>query len=340
MNLHGIPRKRKDGSEIKLNSVNDFEDELHLPTLFSQATDLINDLKTRLKESQNTNKSNMQAIDSLKKELEELDKINERLENQLYKYQYDITRVTDILLNDVYPSVEELEQEEEGIDDMSEQEQHLYVLLKRASDLRDKEKDYSDKINVYTKDIEELLEKNRFLSNIEDIKNEVCIALEEEKKRVVELECILDDKSHSFNILLDEKENLHISYKRLQSEKDELKNTLDTLHQLRDQEEEEIEKTLDEAKSIIQKLEEKLHSKDDKIKKYKERLTSSDQQRQELEKQLSIIDEEFKDKEKNMKLKLLWAQMEKKDLATTILKLENSAHNITQSGIKPKNNDA
>ena len=170
LNLHGIPRKRKDGSEIQSKSVNDFEDEIHLPTLFSQATDLINDLKNRLKESQNVNKSNMQAIDSLKKELEELDKINERLENQLYKYQYDITRITDVLLNEVYPSAEELEQEEEGIEDMSEQEQHLYLLLKRASNLRDKEKDYSDKINVYVKDIEELMDKNRFLSNIEEIK--------------------------------------------------------------------------------------------------------------------------------------------------------------------------
>ena len=38
----------------------------------------------------------------------------------------------------------------------------------------------------------------------------------------------------------------------------------------------------------------------------------------------------------NMKLKLLWAQMEKKDLATTILKLENSSNNITQSASKTR----
>lgn len=37
-----------------------------------------------------------------------------------------------------------------------------------------------------------------------------------------------------------------------------------------------------------------------------------------------------------MKLKLLWAQMEKKDLATTILKLENSAHTIHQSEFKSR----
>ena len=48
------------------------------------------------------------------------------------------------------------------------------------------------------------------------------------------------------------------------------------------------------------------------------------------------LEDEFKDKEKNMKLKLLWAQMEKKDLATTILKLENSAHTIHQSEFKSR----
>ena len=52
-----------------------------------------------------------------------------------------------------------------------------------------------------------------------------------------------------------------------------------------------------------------------------------------------MIEDDFKDREKNMKLKLLWAQMEKKDLATTILKLENSAHNISQSAIKTRNMD-
>lgn len=123
---------------------------------------------------------------------------------------------------------------------------------------------------------------------------------------------------------------------KVQAEKDELKGTLDTLHQLRDQEEEEIEKTLDEAKSIIQKLEEKLHSKDEKIKKYKEKVTSIERQKEEIEKQLMMIEDEFKDKEKNMKLKLLWAQMEKKDLATTIMKLENSTHHIHQSATKSR----
>lgn len=63
------------------------------------------------------------------------------------------------------------------------------------------------------------------------------------------------------------------SVSKIQAERDELKGTLETLQQLRDQEEEEIEKTLDEAKSIIQKLEEKLHTKDGKLKKYKEKLT-------------------------------------------------------------------
>ena len=174
LNTHGIPRK-KVTSEIRgvgspSHKDGEFEDEVHLPSLFKEATDLINDHKNKLTESQNINKSNMQTIESLKKELEELDKINERLENQLYKYQYDITRITDVLLNDVYPSAEELEQEEEGIDDMSEQEQHLYLLLKRAASLRDKEKDYGDKINVYIKDIEELMDKNRILSNVEEIK--------------------------------------------------------------------------------------------------------------------------------------------------------------------------
>lgn len=124
---------------------------------------------------------------------------------------------------------------------------------------------------------------------------------------------------------------------RLQDEKDDLKQTLDTLHQLRDQEEEEIEKTLDEAKSIIQKLEEKLHSKDEKLKRYKDRLHLVEKEKQEIDKQLSIIEDEFKDREKNMKLKLLWAQMEKKDLATTILKLENSTNNVSQSAIKSRN---
>lgn len=124
---------------------------------------------------------------------------------------------------------------------------------------------------------------------------------------------------------------------RLQDEKDDLKQTLDTLHQLRDQEEEEIEKTLDEAKSIIQKLEEKLHLKDEKLKRYKDRLHLVEKEKQEIDKQLSIIEDEFKDREKNMKLKLLWAQMEKKDLATTILKLENSTNNVSQSAIKSRN---
>lgn len=57
-----------------------------------------------------------------------------------------------------------------------------------------------------------------------------------------------------------------------------------------------------------------------------------------MERQLNMLEEEFKDKEKNMKLKLLWAQMEKKDLATTILKLENSTHNIHQSDCKNRDN--
>ena len=112
------------------------------------------------------------------------------------------------------------------------------------------------------------------------------------------------------------------------------------MHQLRDQEEEEIEKTLDEAKSIIQKLEEKLHHKDDKIRKYKEKLEIVDKEKSEIEKQRVNIEDDYRDKEKNMKLKLLWAQMEKKDLATTILKLENSTHRVPQSEHKPRHPDS
>lgn len=87
---------------------------------------------------------------------------------------------------------------------------------------------------------------------------------------------------------------------------------------------------MDEAKSIIQKLEEKLHHKDEKVKKYKERLENIERDKVDIDNKLVHIEDEFKDKEKNMKLKLLWAQMEKKDLATTILKLENSANTIHQ----------
>jgi hypothetical protein len=180
------------------------------------------------------------------------------------------------------------------------------------------------------------MQKNKHLKEVEEIKNQLSCNLDIEKKRAYELETLLEEKQHVFTNLLEEKESILENLNKIQAEKDELKGTLDTLHQLRDQEEEEIEKTLDEAKSIIQKLEEKLHAKDEKLKKYKEKLSNNEIDKSQLEKQLLNIEEEYRDKEKNMKLKLLWAQMEKKDLATTILKLENSTHNVPQSEIKDK----
>jgi len=113
----------------------------------------INILSNELIDSNSVNKSHSQTIESLKSELEELQKINDRLENQLYKYQYDINRITEVLLNDAFPSTDELLQEEQSVDDMSDQEQHLFLLLKRAASLREKEKEFSDKISVYGKDI-------------------------------------------------------------------------------------------------------------------------------------------------------------------------------------------
>ena len=157
------------------------------------------------------------------------------------------------------------------------------------------------------------MQKNKHLQEVEEIKNQLSNNLDVEKKRAYELETLLDEKQHAFANLLEEKESIVENLNKIQAEKDELKGTLDTLHQLRDQEEEEIEKTLDEAKSIIQKLEEKLHAKDEKIKKYKEKLSNNEVDKSQLEKQLMNIEEEYRDKEKNMKLKLLWAQMEKKD---------------------------
>lgn len=310
------------------------DENLEVHTVFEEANDYIEDLKRKLKISLETNSSNEQTIESLRKELAELQKINDRLEQELYKYQYDVNRITDVLLNDAYPTKEELEQEEKAIVDISEQENHLYTLLKRGAELRKKQTDSDEKIKVYENDIEELMNKNKNLQEIEHIKNELSNNLEFERCRNGELEAILDDKTRSFHILLEEKDDLFDNLNKIQAEKDELKTTLDTLHQLRDQEEEEIEKTLDEAKSIIQKLEEKLHNKDEKIKKYKEKVSNIERERSDFENRLMVIEDEFKDKEKNMKLKLLWAQMEKKDLATTILKLENSAHMIHQSDIK------
>jgi DNA repair exonuclease SbcCD ATPase subunit len=292
----------------------------------------------------------------MRKEIAELQKINDRLEQELYKYQYDVNRVTDVLLNNAYPSKEELEHEENGIEEMSDQERHLYSLLKQASTLRKTQTTSIEKLKVYEKDIEELMNKNKKLQETEHIKNELANNLELEQSRNVELEAILCEKDRSFNVLIgekdrsfhvlieekdrschvliEEKDNLLDGLAKIQAEKDELKGTLDTLHQLRDQEEEEIEKTLDEAKSIIQKLEEKLHNKDEKIKKYKDKVANLERDKSEIETKLNIIEDEFKDKEKNMKLKLLWAQMEKKDLATTILKLESGANSIQQSDIK------
>lgn len=310
------------------------DENLEVHTVFEEANDYIEELKRKLKVSHETNTNNEQTIESLRKELAELQKINDRLEQELYKYQYDVNRITDVLLNDAYPTKEELEQEEKTIADMSEQEKHLYTLLKRGAELRKKQTDSNEKIKVYENDIEELLSKNKSLQEIEHIKNELANNLEFEQCRNGELEAILDDKTRSFHVLLEEKDGLLDNLNKIQAEKDELKTTLDTLHQLRDQEEEEIEKTLDEAKSIIQKLEEKLHNKDEKIKKYKEKVATIESERSDFENRLMAIEDEFKDKEKNMKLKLLWAQMEKKDLATTILKLENSAHMIHQSDVK------
>jgi chromosome segregation ATPase len=307
--------------------------------VFDEAIKKINQLNNQLIDINGVNDSNLSVIESLKNELSELHKINERLENQLYKYQYDLNRVTDVLMNDAFPSDEELLQEEQDVEEMSDQEQHLFLLLKRISSLRTKEKEMGDKLEVYSKDIDELMDKNKHLADAEELKNELILVIESEKGRVIELEGMLDEKSHSFHMIVEEKEGLLITINELQIEKDELKHTLDTLHQLRDQEEEEIEKTLDEAKSIIQKLEEKLHNKDDKIRKYKERLELTEKDKSEISKQRSDLEEEFRDKEKNMKLKLLWAQMEKKDLATTILKLENSSHNIAQSEHKSRHLD-
>lgn len=308
--------------------------EITINRIFDEAIKKINQLNNQLLDLNNVNNSNISVIESMKKELEEIRKINDRLENQLYKYQYDISRITDVLINDAFPTTDELVQEEQSIEDISDQEKHLFLLLKRGANLREREKEFSDKISVYSKDIEELMDKNRNLADAEELKNEVVLALEHEKNHVLELEALLDEKSVAFNMIAQEKDNLLLTISTLQNEKEELKHTLDTLHQLRDQEEEEIEKTLDEAKSIIQKLEEKLHNKDEKIKKYKEKLENIEKEKTDLDKQRMSLEEDFREKERNMKLKLLWAQMEKKDLATTILKLENSSNTIQPGDIK------
>ena len=311
-------------------------DNIDAKSIFDEANNYIEELKTQLKEGEDNNEANEQNIDSLNKEVDEVKTINDRLESQLYKYQYDINRVTDVLMNDAYPNEAELQEEENNVQDMSEQEKHLYLLLKKAATLRTHMTDASERLKVYEKDVEELASKNRHLQEVDEVKNQITANLDEEKRRANELETLVDEKQQAFHAVLEEKEALLDNLNKVQAEKDELKGTLDTLHQLRDQEEEEIEKTLDEAKSIIQKLEEKLHAKDEKIKKYKEKLSNCELDKSQLEKQISNVEDEFKDKEKNMKLKLLWAQMEKKDLATTIMKLENSTQHVPQSEIKEK----
>ena len=307
----------------------DEEDEdIDVHTLFDEANAYIESLKKRLQISETQNSEDSLAIESLRKEVGELQKINDNLESELYKYQYDVNRITDVLMNEAYPSKEELEEEQNAIQEMSQQETNLYNLLKKAAELRATHTHSDHKIAVLEKDVEELMAKQSHLQEVEQIKNEISVAFEHEKQRANDLELMCAEKTHAFQAIIEEKEGLVDTISKVQAEKEELKGTLDTLHQLRDQEEEEIEKTLDEAKSIIQKLEEKLHHKDDKIKRYKEKIANIERDKADVDNKLLSIEDEFRDKEKNMKLKLLWAQMEKKDLATTILKLENSSHSI------------
>ena len=288
------------------------DENLEVHTIFDEANDYIESLKRKLKETENKNDENDQNIQSLRNEISELQKINDNLENQLYKYQYDLNRVTDVLMNDAHPTKEELEEEEKGIEDMSEQERNLYNLLKKAADLRETQTLSKEKISVFEKDIDELMNKNAHLQEVEQIKNEISAALEHEKQRASDLEAMWAEKTQAFQTVIEEKENLLNNMNtiqlekdnlwndvsKIQAEKDELKGTLDTLHQLRDQEEEEIEKTLDEAKSIIQKLEEKLHNKDDKIKRYKDKISGLEREKTESDNRLMAIEDEFKDKEK------------------------------------------
>ena len=151
----------------------DDEDNIDVHTVFDEAHNMIDDLKRKLNTSNNANQTNQQTIDSLRNELQEVQKINDRLENQLYKYQYDINRITDVLLNDAHPTKDELEQEEKGVEELSDQEKHLYVLLKKGAELRGDQKEHTEKINVYEKDLEELVEKNRHLCEVEELKNEL-----------------------------------------------------------------------------------------------------------------------------------------------------------------------
>lgn len=73
------------------------------------------------------------------------------------------------------------------------------------------------------------MEKNKQLSDAEELKNEVTLALEHEKGKVISLETMLDEKNGAFQMVFDEKESLLATVNGLQIEKDELKHTLGTL---------------------------------------------------------------------------------------------------------------
>jgi hypothetical protein len=107
------------------------EDNIDTKSIFDEAHQYIEDLKSQIKDGEDIIENNNQNIDSLSKELDELKKINDRLENQLYKYQYDINRITDVLMNDSHPTAEELASEEQDVEEMTDQEKHLYLLLKK-----------------------------------------------------------------------------------------------------------------------------------------------------------------------------------------------------------------
>lgn len=158
--------------------------DIEAHTIFDEAHDYIEELKRKLEMSNEQNTEYERTVESLRKEIAGLQKINDRIEAQLYKYQYDNNRVTDVLMNDAYPTKEELEQEETAVPDMSDQEKHLYTLLKRISELRAGHSDTSEKIKVYEKDIEELMEKVKHLQKIEEIKNKIDSELQTEKQRV------------------------------------------------------------------------------------------------------------------------------------------------------------
>lgn len=164
------------------------DEDIEVHTLFDEANDYIESLKGKVDQTQNQNNENEQTIQSLRNELGELQKINDNLESQLYKYQYDVNRITDVLMNDAHPSKEELEREESGIEDMTEQETNLYNLLNKAAELRETQTSSKDKIAVFEKDVQELISKNAHLQEVEEIKNELSIALDHEKQRANDLE--------------------------------------------------------------------------------------------------------------------------------------------------------